>query len=54
MSTKYENTKLGMVPRALALAFSLVLTGVVAFGFATGTDHIPTRHGTVTIEVLEN
>jgi hypothetical protein len=52
MSTKHENTKLGLVPRAFALALSLVLTGVVAFGFASATDRMPTRHGTVTIEAL--
>ena len=52
MSTKHENSKLGMVPRAFALALSLVLTGIVAYGFSSATDHVPTRHGTVTIEVL--
>ena len=50
MSKNHENTKLGMVPRAVALAVSLVITGIVAAGFASATDRMPIRHGTVTVE----
>lgn len=52
MSKKHENTNLGLVPRAFALALSLVLTSIVAFGFASATDQLPSRHGSVTLEVL--
>jgi hypothetical protein len=52
MSTKHENKNLGLVPRALALALSLVITSIVAIGFASATDYVPTRHGTVTVEAV--
>ena len=54
MSTTHENIKLGLVPRAFALALSLVLTSIVAFGFASATDHVPTRHASITVEAFIN
>jgi hypothetical protein len=54
MSTKHENKNLGLVPRAFALALSLVITSIVAIGFASATDQVPTRHGTVIIEALSD
>ena len=54
MSKKHEDKKLGMVPRAVALALSLVITGILAGGFASATDRLPIHQGTVTVEnILE-
>lgn len=47
MSTRHEKTLLGLVPGAIALAVSLVITGLVAAGFVSATSHIPAGTGPI-------
>ena len=54
MERTHENKKLGMVPRAVALAVALVLTGVVAAGFASATERLPFRFGGVSLISVHN
>jgi hypothetical protein len=41
MGNRNENTIVGLVPRIIALAVALVITGVIATGFASATNRIP-------------
>ena len=40
METKHENAIVGLVPRAVALAISLVITYGITAAFATSADHV--------------
>lgn len=54
MSNNHENTRVGLVHRAVAVAFALVVTGVIAAGLASLTGHLPIRHASISIETLFN
>lgn len=41
MGTRNENTHVGLVSRAISLAVALVITSVVATGFASTTNRLP-------------
>jgi cytosine/uracil/thiamine/allantoin permease len=51
MSKKHENTKLDLVPRAIALAISLVITSIVAAGFASATDNLANYQSTPPVQI---
>ena len=54
MGNRNENTLVGLVSRAVSLVVALVLTGIVATGFASATNHVPDGLQPAGIAIVQN